>query len=182
MNKTLNMILSAVILCGLGMTIGAQPPRGPREGAPGRAGDGERRGPAFERLDLAPEDIAALKELADTHRGKMEEMIKEYRESMETLQSLMRAEDSTEQQLLAAARRSARTNAQIQVERVRHFVALREKIGHEKAMMVTTMWRDRMRDEWRGRSDQDGAPPRVRERPTPGGDRPARGRPERPEQ
>ncbi len=176
------MIIGSLLLCVTVGTLHAQPPRaGEREGYPRRGSESDRRGPGFEQMDLAPEDVAAIRELAEAHRGKMQEMINDYRESMEALQSLMRSEGSSERELVRAARRSTRMYDKVQTERIRHFVALREQIGHEKALAITMMWRDRMRGERRERAAHLDEPPRLRERPAMDENRPMRGRGPRPE-
>lgn len=168
MKMRVNGYWLAVLVAGMATSVLAQPPgRGERERVGredrerparmeqergGRPGGMDRRGPSVDRLNLEPAERKAVEALVATHRQEMEDLMVQNREAREQMRELMQDESASEEALVRASRKANDAMGAIQEQRMRHFVALREAIGHEKALRMTLMWRERVRDGMRERA------------------------------
>ena len=108
-------------------------------------------------------------------RETMRQLRADHHRAQDYVWTLMQDENTTEEDLVNATRRAARLMTRMEVERAKHFIAMRERVGHEQAIRMAERMRARRQEAWRGSAPEDA--PRRRERVAPDPER--RPRPDR---
>ncbi len=157
-------IMTALVV-GITACAWAQPP----------AGGGRRGPPDPTQLNLEPQQAAQVRELQFAHRQKMVDLQAASQKAHLEIQQLLAADPVDEAAVMQAVERSGQAMTEIQLERTRHYLALRTVVGDEQASQLAGPFgrgpgpqnrMDRPRRDGLGGGEQT---------PNRGGDRPGRG-------